>query len=216
MISGNSASILNERRRRARGHFGPRSASTASSSGSLSSATSRSPARPGPRTRDPFRRRDPGPDRRSPRRAARQGQVGVVEAVFHVVPGCGAGRHSDHRFARPRFANRSRRSRAPCRWERVDALVRCVADGGVQRVAEVTLHVELGVDAGVPQPQRHLLGAGPEQVTAARGRPAPRSRRPDPGDVAAVGDVVVQRHPQVELASSSVSVRSTSLAPAGS
>ena len=42
-----------------------------------------------------------------------QEQVGVVGAVLGVVPGDGRGRraaHSDHRFARPRSASRSRSS----------------------------------------------------------------------------------------------------------
>ena len=41
---------------------------------------------------------------------APQEQVGVVGAVLHVVPGHRGGRHSDHRFARPRSASRSRSS----------------------------------------------------------------------------------------------------------
>ena len=80
----------------------------------------------------------------------------------------------------------------------------------------------LGGDAGVLQAHRHLggPGAGADHAPDVAGEQL-EVGVPDPGDVAAVGDPVVERDPEVEAAAvalasaSSSSVRSTSLAPAG-
>ena len=93
-------------------------------------------------------------------------------------------------------------------------------DGAVERGLDLRHDLDrLGRPAGVLQPQRHLRrpGAGADDPAHAAGQQL-EVGVPDPGDVAAVGDPVVERDPEVEplaRSASSRSVRSTSLAPAG-
>jgi hypothetical protein len=69
---------------------------------------------------------------------------------------------------------------------------------GVERAGQVAVDLGRRSDVRVLQPQRHLLGAGSRTGDI---RDPPRQQLevgvPDPGDVAAVGNAVVQRQPEV-------------------
>ena len=182
---------------------GARCSITASSRASASSATTSCPCAarsaatrpvPAPRSRiGPSRGvRELAPQRTGRRRRSRSPRRARSTEAFVIPTTASRGRA-------PRGGRGARA--APCRWAaRRRASSGGVRHRGVERAAEVAVHLELGVDPRVLQPQRHLLGA-----RAAAGD-APHAARehlevgvPDPGDVAAVGDPVVERDPQVEL-----------------
>ena len=103
---------------------------------------------------------------------------------------------------RGRRAGRAARA-APCRWAaRRRARRAAFATGAVERVAEVALHARAPRRSPAYFSRSAISSARvPLQVTR-RTRPGQHLEVgvPDPGDVAAVGDPVVQRHPEVELA----------------
>ena len=131
-------------------------------------------------------------------------QVGVVGAALDVVPDHAALGHSDHRSREPALARAGRAARAgPCRWAaRRARSPAALADRGVQRARRGRARPR------APRPMPAYLSRSaissarvPEQVTR-RTRPAQHLEVgvPDPGDVAAVGDPVVERDPEVERA----------------
>ena len=112
---------------------------------------------------------------------------------------------------------------APCRWEGRTAGHRPAATArSSERSIASSTSIASGGDARVLQAHRHLGGsrARADHAADVTGEQL-EVGVPDPGDVPAVGDPVVERDPEVKAvaavspADSSSRVRSTSLAPAG-
>ena len=161
-------------------------------------------AAPPARCRSRGRAAGPGAARR--RAASQSVEVDRVRRALHVVP--------DHRVVERARLMRTTVSASPrpdsssaqlqqrgVGGQRVERAAVAARHRGVERRAQVALHDDRRLHAGVLEPQRHLLGARARRTRrAAPGREHLEVGVPDPGDVAPVGDPVVQRDPEVELA----------------
>ena len=132
---------------------------------------------------------------------SQSGQVGRIAAALDVVP---------DRAVRGSLPSNSLPGRAwraacearagPCRWEgrRAGPSASATARSSERSIASST-SIASGGDARVLEPHRHLGGprAGADDAADAAGEQL-EVGVPDPGDVAAVGDPVVERDPEVK------------------